>query len=346
MVLAVTRRGKTLAARFSGAIGARVIGPERLGSGGLKSEVERAFKTSPAIVFVCASGIAVRTIAPLLRGKDIDPAVVVMDEAGRFVISLVSGHLGGANALARRIASITGAAPVITTATDVHGLPCAEDVAQKFSLRIEDARRIKAVNSAILAGKRIAVVDRDAGRRKAMRRAFPGKKPFTFTRALPPDPGAFGAFIVISPFIEKLPPGIEKKALVMRPGEFVAGVGCRRGVSAGDMERAVEAAFRGAGVSPLSIKRLATIDIKRDEMGLLRFAGKAGLEVEFLSAGRLSRAARKKRASGFVRSVTGTPAVCEPAALLISGARRLWIKKTKLKNVTVAAARARSPWSA
>src|SRR3989337_1327794 len=117
-----------------------------------------------------ASGIVVRSIAPFLKNKAEDPAVVVVDEKGRYVISLLSGHLGGANKLAEDIAKIIGAKPVITTATDVNNLPCIEDIAEKFHLAIEDVKKIKVVNSAIVNGRNAVIVDENIKRLSAIKK--------------------------------------------------------------------------------------------------------------------------------------------------------------------------------
>ncbi|MFQ5428185.1 MAG: cobalt-precorrin 5A hydrolase [Thermodesulfobacteriota bacterium] len=337
-IFPITERGYALATGLASIAGeVRVFRPVELRGGKLRGLVKEAFLSSRAVVFVGASGIAVRAIAPLLKGKEVDPAVLVMDEKARFVISLLSGHLGGANQLAEEIAAILNATAVVTTATDVNNLPCIEDVALEFNLAIENVRGIKAVNSAILAGGPIHIADKNQKRLKAIR-GFLGKdagKIFTFGRL--PRHGARAVAIISSALNISSPKGFKVPTLRLRPKEFVAGLGCRRGTGAEDIKKAVDRAFKARGISPLCIRNLATIDIKADEAGLLEFAASRGLELELFTAKELNT--RATRSSSFVLTTTGAGGVSEPAALLSAGAKRLWLKKQKSARVTVAAAR-------
>lgn len=342
----VTENGYSLALKLKKKLaGVTVCKPGELRGGRLFRKVKEAFGASDALVFVCASGIAVRAVSPLLKGKHVDPAVIVMDEKGGFVISLLSGHLGGANRLAGKIASLIGATPVITTATDVMGLPCVEDIAERFSLSIEDVKKIKVVNSAIVkrtgaaGGAAVLVVDEDPARLAAVKKAF-GKTPvFGFKKRLPDDLEGFRACVLITSLTGKKN-AASGRIMALRPKEFVAGVGCKRGVRAGEVEEALNEALKKAGVSPLSVRNLATIDIKKDEKGLLLFAKRARLSVEFFSSSELNGIKRLPSGSSrVVMEKTGAGGVCEPAALLSSGAKRIWLKKIKTERVTVALAR-------
>lgn len=344
-ILPVTERGaglgQTIAALFDGA---ELCSPKTLKAGGLKRTVESLWKRTDAVIFIGATGIAVRMIAPYLKSKATDPAVLVADETGNFVISLVSGHLGGANELARRVAAATGARAVITTATDSHGLPCIEEIAAHCGLAIENVKKIKVVNSAILVGGPVVIVDKNRGRRRAMREYVAtfgsgAESVFTFVPNV-----AFKetvhAYVVVTPEanVDILKP-LKRRTMLLRPKEYVAGIGCRRGVSAEEVRRAIKKVMKQAGVSPLVLKRIATIDIKRDEEGLLEFARSAGVEVEFFSAEELNGVEGVFEASPMVYKVTGAKAVAEPAAI-ISARAKLCQKKIKTKRVTVALARA------
>jgi cobalt-precorrin 5A hydrolase len=308
-----------------------------LSRGGLKRLVRAAFDARSDILFITASGIAVRSVAPFLRGKHLDPAVVAMDEGGGFVISLLSGHLGGANRLARELAAFFGATPVITTATDVAGLPCVEDLAERFSLAIDDVRKIKAINSAVLKGEKVPVIDRDPKRRKEAGLIFGAS--FRFVSRLPERLDKHRAFVMVSSRTGVVPAEIKRKTLVLRPREFAVGVGCRRGVTVEEVSTAISKALKDSGVSPLSIKNLATIDIKKDEEGLTGFAARAGVPMEFFTAAELNTVKPPSGRSRMVEEKTGAGGVSEPAALLSAGVKRLWLKKRIFKRVTVAVAR-------
>ncbi|MBI5343885.1 MAG: hypothetical protein HZB83_00860, partial [Deltaproteobacteria bacterium] len=233
-VFPVSHKGYLLARRLSpGFTGALIHSPKGLRKHGLARKVKRAFLSSDGLIFISAAGIAVRTIAPFLRGKHLDPAVVVMDEAGRFAVSLVSGHLGGANELARNLAAFIGATPVITTATDSWGLPCAEDIVKRFGLAIEDVKKIKPVNSAILKGGPVLIIDAEARRLKDIRGYLGGKDNgiFSFSRILPAAPQAKACVFITSRAWTGLKRPMNDKTLILRPREFTAGVGCMRGAS-------------------------------------------------------------------------------------------------------------------
>lgn len=163
-VAAFSAGGLALARRVAGLLNGEVFVPQRLADtdalpmeGGLACWAERAFRQREALVFVGAVGIAVRAIAPHVRSKTQDPAVVALDEGGRFVIPLLSGHIGGANELAQRLARALGAQPVITTATDVRGLPAVDSWAVAHDLAIENPPAIKAVSGCVLEGLPVGV---------------------------------------------------------------------------------------------------------------------------------------------------------------------------------------------
>lgn len=337
VIFALTERGLGLSKKIEGALGSvEVLKPTALSNGGLKKEAGRAFRRADALVFISATGIAIRCVAPLLKGKHVDPAIVVVDERGRFSVSLLSGHMGGANALAERIARATGATAVITTATDIWGLPSAEELAEKFSLVIEDPRKIKAANSAILEGKKVFVADSNAKRLKEIKGSF--KNVFTCRKSLPEKLGGREAAILITSRLDEVPIGIAERTLTLRPKEIIAGIGCGKGVGKSDIKKALLKAFNKAGLSILSVKAIATIDIKKNEKGLCALAKEMGIPIEAYPAKELVAVNYPSRPSKAVRDATGAGAVCEPAALLSSGAEKLCLKKTKTGRVTIAAA--------
>ncbi len=334
-VFAVRKEGLKVAERLLGLGGVAIYPPERLKGGGLKREAASAWRCS-ALVFIGAAGIAVRTIAPFLKNKASDPAVVVIDDSGKFVVSLLSGHLGGANSLAIRIAALINAIPVVTTATDSRGLPCVEDIAGRFGLGIEDFKKIKKINSAILDNGKVLIVDRNRARLALMKKVY-GRFDVIGFRKDYPSAGRGAVFVAVTPFTGSVPGRLKASTLILRPREFVAGIGCKRGTSAVEIERAFMEVLKKNGIAPGSIKKLATIDIKRDEPGLQRFAGKHGFEMDFFSPRELSK--RTKRKSEMVLKYTGAGGVSEPASLLGARAKRLWSRKIITGKVTVALAR-------
>ena len=347
-ILPVTERGVRIALQVGTLFSEpKTFAPSDLKSGGLKRVVQDVWPLSDAVIFICASGIAVRMIAPLLRSKATDPAVLVLDETGRFVISLVSGHLGGANELTGRVAHVIGAVPVITTATDSHGLPCIEEIAGEFGLVIDNLKKIKLVNSAILDGGPVSIVDTDTRRQNSMKEyvaAF-GKKAvsiFSFVSSLVSEESV-RAYVYITPLAKVEVFNDKQRTLFLRPCKYVAGIGCRRGVSAGEIREAVAVAMERAGLSLSALKRVATIDIKSDEVGLLEFAESAGVELHFYSADELNSVEAKSGSSPVVLRATGARAVAEPAALISAKTEKLCLEKIKTERVTVALAEIQEP---
>lgn len=336
-VFALTERGLALSGKIARALDSvEVFEPSQLVKGGLKKEVSRAFRRFDAHVFISAVGIAVRCVAPLLKGKHLDPAVVAVDERGRFSISLLSGHMGGANRLAETVAKAIGAAPVITTATDIWDLPSIEELAEGFSLVIEDPKKIKAVNSAILKAEKVFVVDGSDSRRNEIAERFKGV--FTCGKSFPKRLGPNEACVLVSSRTEPVPSIYADRTLVLRPREIVAGVGCGKGVPKALIKKALFEAFTTAGLSPLSIKKIATIDIKKNERGLKALARELGAPIEVYGAKELSRVKFPSMPSRLVMKATGAYGVAEPCALISSGAKKLCLKKTKIGHVTIAAA--------
>ena len=205
------------------------------------------FQKSDALIFIGAVGIAVRAIAPHCKSKATDPAVIVLDERGRFSIPILSGHLGGANDLAKKLASICGAVPVITTATDVEGVFAVDEWAKAQNCHVLEPGRIKTVSGTLLAGK---VVYYDSQWK------ITGTQP---KNVFPADENHQADFSVT------LHP--QSDALHLVPEICVLGVGCKRGTSAEHIEATFKQFFKETGFAPQSICACASIDLKKDEPG-------------------------------------------------------------------------------
>lgn len=278
---------------------------------------ESAFSASDALIFVSSCGIAVRSIAPFIKSKTEDPAVIVTDEAGSFVISLLSGHMGGANALAEQIAAAIGAAPVITTATDVNGRFSVDAWAKRNGFAIDDMQAAKAVSAAILEAD------------------IPLTSVFPITGGLPNGvvAGESGEIGIALSYKKEAP---FKTTLRLIPKCLSIGVGCRRGTGAEAIASAVGQVLDDNGLDARAVKCAASIDLKKDEPGLIAFCEQAGIPLRFYSARRLNKVAGEFTASEFVRKTTGVDNVCERAAMI--GAEKLIVKKTEVGGVTVAVA--------
>lgn len=284
------------------------------------------FLSDDGIVFIGAAAIAVRAVAPFLRGKEKDPAVVVSDDMGYFVISLLSGHLGGANELAKRLAAVSGGQAVITTATDIHGRFAVDLFAKELGLFITDLKKAKAVSSAALRGESIGFFS-----------DFPveGTLPSAFAMDQHREEN-----IWITIREDKK----ERKftgALTLIPPLLVLGLGCRRGTSEASIQKAVQQVLDREKLSLKAVAACATIDLKKDEKGLLEFSAEKGLKLYTYPAEILKQVQGSLSASSFVKQVTGVDNVCERAALscvMELGGGSLLVEKEALQGVTVAVA--------
>ena len=342
-IVAITEGGAELARRIGREAGSGEVWlPDRLRAEDgcryfaepLATLLPRLFAAVDGLVCIMATGIVVRTLAPHLKGKAVDAAVVVLDEAGRFAISFLSGHLGGANELAGELAELIGGTAVITTATDVNGLPAWDDVARRLGYGVEPLARVKTLNGLLLRGERIALVDRD-GRVAAAFAAHPQVERFgTFAVAL--QAPASGTVFVSNRYLPNL--GRQPGLLVLRPKNLVVGLGCNRGTGAEEIEGAVREVLQQAFLAFDSLEMLASITAKSDEAGLLAFAERHRLRLEFHPASALNGVAVPSPPSAHALAAVGASGVCEPAALLSAGGGSLLVRKKKLGNVTVAVA--------
>jgi len=288
------------------------------------------------IVCIMALGIVVRLAASHLKSKTTDPAGGGMDERGQNVISVLSGHWGGANALTVRIAKGLGANPVITTATDVHGLPAVEMLARERGWQIEPFELVKKVNAAIVNGQQVTIYS-DAPLDDIEETEHLRLKDFTEYSPARKEDGR--VVLVTNRAAWDYPPG----TLFIRPRNLWVGVGCRKGVTAQEVREAIITTLEEAGLALASVHSLASIDIKRDEQGLLAAAGELQLPVEFFTgpalATVLQRRGNELGFSGFVDKKIGVGGVCEPAAILGAGeTSRLLKPKMKYARVTIAIA--------
>lgn len=286
-------------------------------------------------VFLMATGIVVRMIAGHIKDKRHDPAVVVMDITGRFAISLVSGHLGGANALARRLAEITGATPVITTGTDVNETIAPDVIAMEIRGEVDDFEVMKKVSAALVDGDATGVVDLTGVDPPSLRGPLKGNvHVFPTLEALRGSPVVAG--IVITNRLLDLA-ALHRPVVAVRPKNLVVGVGCNRGTAASEIVDAVECVLREHGWSAKSVKALATVDAKRDETGLVDAAARFGVPLLFCDKATLNAVPDVPNASDAPMRFVGVQGVAEPAALVVSGGR-LVVEKIKSGNVTVAVA--------
>lgn len=304
---------------------------------GLIAVVQENFRRFDGHVFIMAAGIVVRAIGPLLRHKAVDPAVVVVDDQGKFAISLLSGHIGGANRLAARTAELLGAMPVITTATDVNGRPAIDVLAVELGLAIENPAAVKGVNMALLAGRPVALWD-PWGLVAPVLGADVQAVDLAVVAAFSPEqPGVYAD--------DRCAP-LPEHVLRLRPPSLAAGIGCNRDTAAEEIAALLKAALAEGGVSERSLWKIASIDLKRDEPGLLALARTLGVPLHFYSAESLNQVRHVPNPSAMAAKHVGVHSVCEAAAILAAQQGHLIVAKRKSANATVAIARRASLSSA
>lgn len=285
--------------------------------------VGKIFLKYNELIFIMACGIVVRSIAPYLISKDKDPAVLVMDEKGNFVISLLSGHLGGANKLCYELAEEIGARPVITTATDLNEKPSFDLIAKRNNLLIENLGELKFISSELLHNKEIGLIS-DL--------PVEGEQPGVVVNSIAvPEMG-----IVVSNRTNVR--HSFSKVLLLRPRNLILGFGCRKGISKDEIEEAVLDFMNKAEKTIHSVKTIASVSLKQYEPGLLEFCEDYNIDSEFFSDDEIKNAKGEFTHSDFVESIVGVGSVAEPCSILGGKNALLIVKKSLYKGITLALA--------
>jgi len=280
-----------------------------------------------ALLFIGACGIAVRAIAPYLTDKLHDSPVLVMDEGGQFIIPLLSGHMGGANELAMRLAAKTGAVPVITTATDLNKKFAVDLFAKKNGLHIVNKDGIAKVSAKVLAGKEITV-SVETGYEEAVEKTPEGIRLVSYPPKGPVD-------VVITSEAKTFP-----ALLCLKPREYAVGIGCKKGKEAEKIEELICRILREIGITKEQVFALASIDGKKEEEGLLAWSRKGNIPFLTFSAEQLRETAGNFHTSAFVKEQVGVDNVCERAALRACGPEgRLIYEKHAEDGMTIAVAK-------
>ena len=343
--------------------------PSAFSSSSLAEFTSMAFAEADHIIYIGAAGIAVRAIAPHLKSKDTDPGVIVMDEKADYVIPILSGHIGGANALALDLASALGAQAVITTATDVNGVIAIDSWAIENHMKIDRISNIRNISSAVLENRKVKVYTQCRGKfavmkseeLKSLYEGFEAADALDSSNPLE----SFGSDVplVVITDSHSLIEDVRKRfpeALVLIPCVTFAGMGCRKDIDFLPAEELFDQALTELDLDVRAIRSLNSVDLKKDEKALLMLAEKYGIEFNTFSAEELMETELYTDAemshSELVSRVAGAGNVCERAAVmgaigspayaelksqtLIADEKSGWIdiimKKTKRNGVTIA----------
>ncbi len=275
------------------------------------NELAEKFNFYDAHIFIMASGIVIRKIANLIGTKDKDPAVLLIDEGKHFVISLLSGHLGGANELTQEVAEILNLIPIITTSSDVTGKIAVDTISQKINAELEDLKSAKDVTSLIVDGKKVNIL-------------LPRNVEFTETKN-----GNSDGLILISN---------RKKIDITKlcPKNIILGIGCKKDTKVEDILEAIESSMNKYNLDMKAVKHIATVDVKENEAGLIKAAEFLGLELKIISREEIKKVEHLFEGSDFVEQNIGVRAVSEPVALLSSSQNgKFIVMKSKHNGITI-----------
>lgn len=301
-----TKQGDVLVKRLKEYLEVHHYSKEIKGDFNMKTLGEMLMRNYEGIIFIGATGIAVRAIAPYITTKDKDPAVIVIDNEGKFVISLLSGHLGGANNLSQEISDILKAQPVITTATDSLGIEAPDMVAIKNNCKIEDLSIAKEISALLVRGEKVAFFsDIDTG---YIPKGYISYKDY--------DKEDTKTLVYItnkrhSSEIEGLSSDMKLLRLIKK--NIVLGIGCRRDYNEEKMLNFVEETLQKNNIDSSSIRLISTVEVKAQEKAILSLADKYKCPLKIWNLGQIKAVQHKFEGSDFVEKTLGIRAVCEPS---------------------------------
>jgi cobalt-precorrin 5A hydrolase len=292
----------------------------------VKSTINTIFDDYDAIIGIMATGILIRSIAPKIKSKDADPAVLSIDENSNFVISLLSGHIGGANQLTILVSSLINAVPVITTATDINNFIALDSLANKFFWKIENINNIVIFNKALLNGKTIDLIVNDK-QEQYLKNSLKNFSSINLIKA---------ANFKEDNIIAK----VEDYSLKIYSRKMVVGIGAKKNISEEKVLNAIKNACGQLEIEPSRIDFLSTVDIKSKEKGIIFASKKLNLPINIIQTDKIKNfRCDDCTKSKFVEKTIGAYGVCEPTALITAGkGSRLIFKKTAFNGVTIAVA--------
>lgn len=296
----------------------------------VKNVIRNVFNEYDAIIAIMASGIIIRSIAPFITSKTSDPAILNIDDNGKFVVSMLSGHLGGANKLTNKIAELIGGTPVITTSTDVNNRLGIDTLANDLYFSIESYENILPINKAILEGREVIF-------------ELNKRSDFTFLyEYINNNTLEIDVFINFSNEvpIDQINVIIDDKSLILKKQNLIVGIGCRKGKSKEEIEKGILDALKTLNLSINRVNQISSADVKKNEDGLLDLAKSYNIPITFIESDAIKNFSFDDISeSEFVKSKFGIGGVCEPSALILAGEdSKLIYKKTAFNGVTIAIA--------
>ena len=351
----LTPEGQALAEKLAASHPGDLYGKENF-----KQQLQAAFTRYDSLVCIMATGIVVRILAPLIVHKTSDPAVVVLDQKGQHAISLLSGHLGGANDLAREMAFLSGGEAVITTATDVAGQISFDSFAKKYGMAIENISQLKYISGSLLEGRSIRVITDLHYSAESYPELYRGEqegrlliitardyKEESHQETSSEESASAGLISEPLPTVVideglTLPVSDPAPILYLRPRTICAGIGCKRNMDAASIEAALLETLKKEGLSPLSLKCISTIPLKADEAGILTTCDHLHVPLVVIPTEEIQRLDIRElgiASSDFVAQQTGVLSVSTASSYLASDKGEILVDKEKYKGITIALSR-------
>lgn len=330
-IISVSDKGKTLALKLKDKLDddSTIIRCD-LYHKNVKNYFPVLFYEYDAIIAIMASGILIRSIAPLVESKVTDPAVLNIDDNGNFVISTLSGHLGGANELAHKISGLIDATPVITTSTDVNKKLGIDVLAKDLYLTIDNTEEILYFNKAILEGNELSFTINP-------NKNFDYLFEYLNNNTLEIDLSIYYSSKIS---VDEIHVEVDEHKIILKEKKIVVGIGCRRGKECEKIYDGLKKSLDDLNILPSRVNMLTSAEIKKDEKGILELSDKLEIPVEFVKIDKLKLfESRDVTKSDFVYSKFGIYGVCEPSALIMAGFdSKLIYKKTSYDGVTISIA--------
>lgn len=319
-IISFNSQGDVIGEKIKKAFGAELYSKKNIKNFNIMELTKKLMEDYEGIIFISSTGIAVRAIAPNIKGKAIDPAVIVIDIFGRFVISLLSGHLGGANELTLNISRLIGGEPVITTATDSIGIEAPDILAKKNGLIIDNLRTAKEISALLVAGKKVVFLDDE--NKMSM--------PKGYTDNLDE---ASGCIFVSNKLFNKEMNYRKINTLYLIRKNIILGIGCKKDYCAEKMRKMVLEKLEELNIDMRAVKIVATIEIKKEEKAILELTKFLNCDMKVYTKDEIRKVQSKYEGSDFVEKSIGVRAVCEPVVELSGG--KILIDKLKLDGMTL-----------
>lgn len=289
---------------------------------GLRTFNKYLFENYNTLVYIMAAGIVVRDISPYLKHKSLDPAVLVLDNNGEFVISLLSGHLGGANEKAKYLAEKIGATPVITTASDTNNKIAVDMIAKKYNLFINNFQKAKEITALIVNDDKVGVISEIS---------FEEELPHNMIVIDSENENVEGIIYISNK--EKVI--FNKNFIQLIPRNIIIGIGCRKGTEEDNITNFIDENLRKLNITKRAVKKIVSIDIKKLEEGIIKSAEKYGVEFKTYNYKEIKEVENLFKCSEFVKKTTGVGSVCEPTGYLASNKGKCLLLKTAKEGITL-----------